>query len=197
VIQLGTYSKTVFPGARVGYALADQEVRGRDGGLRLLAEDLAKVKSMITVNTSSLSQAVAAGALLRVDGRLSELNAEAAEHYSRSMAATLAQLDRRLPERRRRALGVGWNRPDGGFFLTLRTGFRAGAAALERSARDFGVIWTPMEYFHPHGGGERDIRLSISYLTPEEIDRGVERLVRFVEELSLEAHRTGTEGDAP
>ena len=197
VIQLGTYSKTVFPGARVGYALADQEVRGRDGELRLLAEDLAKVKSMITVNTSSLSQAVAAGALLRVDGRLSELNAEAAEHYSRSMAATLAQLDRRLPERRRRALGVDWNRPDGGFFLTLRTGFRAGAAALERSARDFGVIWTPMEYFHPHGGGERDIRLSISYLTPEEIDRGVERLVRFVEELSLEAHRTGTEGDAP
>lgn len=181
VIQLGTYSKTVFPGARVGYVLADQEVRGPDGRIRLLAEDLAKIKSMITVNTSSLSQAVAAGALLSVDGRLSELNAEAAERYGRSMAATLAQLDRRLPEARRRELGVEWNRPDGGFFLTLRTGFRTDAAALERSAREFGVIWTPMEFFYPHGGGEQDIRLSISYLTPEEIELGVQRLARFVE----------------
>jgi (S)-3,5-dihydroxyphenylglycine transaminase len=191
VVQLGTYSKTVFPGARIGYAVADQEVRGPSGEPRLLAEDFAKVKSMITVNTSSLSQAVVAGALLRVDGRLSELNAEAAEHYSRSMAETLAQLDRRLPEARRRAIGVDWNRPDGGFFLTLRTGFRTGTAALERSARDFGVIWTPMEYFHPHGGGERDIRLSVSYLTPREIDLGIERLARFIEEQS-----TGTESDA-
>ena len=190
VIQLGTYSKTVFPGARVGYVLADQEVRGPDGAIRLLAEDLAKVKSMITVNTSSLSQAVAAGALLSVDGRLSELTAQAAERYSRNMAETLAQLDRRLPAARRHELGVDWNRPDGGFFLTLRTGFRADTAALRRSAREFGVLWTPMEYFYPDGGGERDIRMSISYLTSEEIELGVERLARFIEA------STGTERDA-
>ncbi|WP_237409332.1 PLP-dependent aminotransferase family protein [Streptomyces sp. M2CJ-2] len=189
VIQLGTYSKTLFPGARVGYVVADQEVRDSSGGIRLLADDLAKVKSMVTVNTSSLSQAVAAGALLSADGRPSALNARAAEHYSRSMAGTLAQLDRRLPERHRRELGVDWNRPDGGFFLTLRTGFRTGTAALERSARDFGVIWTPMEFFHPHGGGEQDIRLSISYLTPGQVDEGVERLARFVEALSDETAR--------
>lgn len=190
VIQLGTYSKTVFPGARVGYVLADQEVRGPDGAVRLLAEDLAKIKSMITVNTSSLSQAVAAGALLSVDGRLSELNAQAAERYSRNMAETLAQLDRRFPEARRRELGVDWNRPGGGFFLTLRTGLRADTAALRRSADEFGVLWTPMEYFYPDGGGERDIRLSISYLTSEEIELGVERLARFIEA------GTGTERDA-
>ncbi|MFF2117297.1 PLP-dependent aminotransferase family protein [Kitasatospora sp. NPDC058184] len=194
VIQLGTYSKTVFPGARVGYVVADQEVRDGRGGIRLLARDLAKVKSMVTVNTSSLSQAAAAGALLGSDGRLSVLNARAAEHYRRSMAATLAQLERWLPERRRRELGVGWNRPDGGFFLTLRTGFRTGTAALERSAREFGVIWTPMEFFHPHGGGERDIRLSISYLTPGQVVEGVERLVRFVETLSEETRGGGARG---
>ncbi|MFJ6621530.1 PLP-dependent aminotransferase family protein [Kitasatospora sp. NPDC091335] len=187
VVQLGTYSKTLFPGARVGYVVADQEVRDGAGRVRLLARDLAKVKSMITVNTSSLSQAVAAGALLSVDGRLSVLNARAAEHYGRCMAGTLAQLDRWLPERRRRELGVDWNRPDGGFFLTLRTGFRTGTAALERSAGEFGVIWTPMEFFHPYGGGEREIRLAISYLTPGQVAQGVERLARFVETLSAEA----------
>jgi (S)-3,5-dihydroxyphenylglycine transaminase len=192
VIQLATYSKTIFPGARIGYVVADQEVVDRAGGRRLLAEDFAKVKSMITVNTSSLSQAVAAGALLSADGRVSELCAKAAEHYSRSMAETLDCLERRLPPERRRELGVSWNRPDGGFFLTLNTRTRTDTAALERSAREFGVIWTPMEYFYPHGGGETDIRLSISYLTVPEIGRGVDRLVRFIE-----AQSTGTESDTP
>ncbi|MFI2610966.1 PLP-dependent aminotransferase family protein [Kitasatospora sp. NPDC018619] len=194
VVQLGTFSKTVFPGARVGYVVADQEVRDARGGVRLLAADLAKVKSMVTLNTSSLSQAVAAGAVLGADGRLSVLNARAAEHYRRSMAATLAQLERWLPPGRRRELGVGWNRPDGGFFLTLRTGFRTGTAALERSAREFGVLWTPMEFFHPFGGGEREIRLSISYLTPEQVVEGVARLARFVEVLSGEAPDGGPPG---
>ncbi|MFD8595611.1 PLP-dependent aminotransferase family protein [Kitasatospora sp. NPDC059646] len=191
VVQLGTYSKTLFPGARIGYVVADQQVRDGSGGVRLLARDVAKVKSMVTVNTSTLSQAVAAGALLSADGRLSELSARTAEHYRRSMAGTLAQLDRWLPEARRRELGVDWNRPDGGFFLTLRTGFRTGVAALERSAREFGVIWTPMEFFHPHGGGEQDIRLSISYLTERQIAEGVERLARFLEKLGTET--LGTE----
>ncbi|MFF2751174.1 PLP-dependent aminotransferase family protein [Kitasatospora sp. NPDC058048] len=194
VVQLGSFSKTLFPGARIGYVVADQEVRGGRGGVRLLARDLARVKSMVTVNTSSLSQAAAAGALLGADGRLSVLNARAAEHYRRSMASTLAQLERRLPAGRRRELGVGWNRPEGGFFLTLRTGFRTGAAALERSARDFGVIWTPMEFFHPYGGGEQDIRLSISCLTPGQVTEGVERLARFVEALSGERRPDGTRG---
>jgi (S)-3,5-dihydroxyphenylglycine transaminase len=59
--------------------------------------------------------------------------------------------------------------------------FRADNAALGRSARDFGVIWTPMSYFYPQGGGEHSIRLSISYLTQEEIRDGVARLARFIE----------------
>ncbi|MGW1177216.1 aminotransferase-like domain-containing protein [Kitasatospora sp. NPDC002543] len=200
VVQLGTFSKTVFPGARVGYVVADQEVRDGRGRIRPLARDLARVKSMVTVNTSSLGQAVVAGALLGVDGRLSVLNAGAAEHYRRAMAATLAELERWLPPGRRRELGVGWNRPGGGFFLTLRTGFRTGTAALERSAREFGVLWTPMEFFHPFGGGERDIRLSISSLTPGQVVEGVERLVRFVEASSggraAAGPVPGTESDA-
>ncbi|MFF4381128.1 PLP-dependent aminotransferase family protein [Kitasatospora sp. NPDC001547] len=195
VVQLGTYSKTLFPGARVGYVVADQEVRDARGRVRLLAQDLAKVKSMVTVNTSSLSQAAAAGALLSADGRLSVLNARAAEHYGRCMADTLAQLDRWLPEGRRRELGVDWNRPDGGFFLTLRTGFRTGTAALERSAREFGVIWTPMEFFHPFGGGEQEIRLAISCLTAGQVAEGVERLARFVEALSTGTPGGGRHGD--
>ncbi len=181
VVQLGSYSKTVFPGARVGFVLADTEVVRADGTTGLLAAELAKVKSMVTVNTSSLSQAAVAGALLASGGRISALNARAAAHYGQAMRATLERLDRHFPAGRRTALGVRWNEPGGGFFLTLQVPFRADDAALTRSARDFGVIWTPMAYFYPQGGGDRAIRLSVSYLSDAEIHDGITRLARFIE----------------
>ncbi|WP_426513743.1 aminotransferase class I/II-fold pyridoxal phosphate-dependent enzyme [Dactylosporangium sp. McL0621] len=177
VVHLGSFSKTVFPGARVGFVVADQAVEG--GGL--LADELAKIKSMVTVNTSPLSQAAVAGALLSAGGRVTDLNAAPAEHYGESMRLVLEQLDRRLPAARREALGVSWNRPTGGFFLSVTVPFIADNAALARSAERFAVLWTPMSYFYPGGGGDRAIRLSTSYLTPEEIEEGIGRLARFIE----------------
>jgi (S)-3,5-dihydroxyphenylglycine transaminase len=181
VIHLGSFAKTAFPGARVGFAVADQPVTDAAGHTGLLADELAKIKSMVTVNTPAVSQAVIAGMLLACQGRLSELNTEAAAYYANAMQATLRRLDSRFPAQRRAALGVRWNEPDGGFFLTMRVPFAAGNEALARSAEDFGVIWTPMSYFYPHGGGEHSIRLSVSYLSEEEITEGITRLGRFIE----------------
>jgi (S)-3,5-dihydroxyphenylglycine transaminase len=180
VVHLGSYSKTAFPGARVGYAVADQLVADGAGGTGPLAAELAKLKSMVTVNTSPLSQAVVAGMLLTCQGRVSELNAETADYYATAMRRTLRQLERCFPADRRAALGVRWNTPAGGFFLSMRVPFRADNAALARSAEEFGVIWTPMSYFYPGGGGERGIRLSVSYLSEEEITDGIHRLARFI-----------------
>jgi (S)-3,5-dihydroxyphenylglycine transaminase len=181
VVQLGSYSKTIFPGARVGFVVADQQVADGNGRTTLLADELAKIKSMVTVNTSSLSQAAVAGALLACGGLVSELNTGTAAHYGQTMRATLRELERHFPAQRRTALGIRWNTPSGGFFLTLRVPFTADNSALTRSAEEFAVIWTPMSYFHPHGGGERSIRLSTSYLSQAEIEEGIARLARFME----------------
>jgi (S)-3,5-dihydroxyphenylglycine transaminase len=181
VIHLGSFSKTAFPGARVGFAVADQLVTDAAGSTGLLADELAKIKSMVTVNTSPVSQAVVAGMLLACQGRISELNTETAGYYANAMRSTLRQLERCFPADRHPALGVRWNTPDGGFFLSMRVPFRADNAALARSAEEFGVIWTPMSYFYPDGGGEDSIRLSVSYLSEEEIMEGIARLARFVE----------------
>ncbi|MFF4759371.1 aminotransferase class I/II-fold pyridoxal phosphate-dependent enzyme [Streptomyces sp. NPDC001292] len=187
VVHLGSFSKTVFPGARVGFAVADQRVLHDSGHEGLLADELVKIKSMVTVNTSSLSQAVVAGTLLAAEGRISELNAEPAAYYGDAMRTTLKYLDACLPADRRAALGVRWNEPTGGFFLKLQVPFRADNTALTRSAQDFGVIWTPMAYFHPSGGGHHAIRLSTSYLTLAEIQEGTARLARFIEAQSASA----------
>lgn len=180
VLHIGSFSKTAFPGARVGFAVADQIVADPTGHTNLLADELAKIKSMVTVNTPPLSQAVIAGMLLTSQGRISELNTEPAAYYANAMRCTLRELDRHFPTEKRHTVGVRWNEPDGGFFLTMRVPFQADNAALARSAEDFGVIWTPMSYFYPHGGGERSIRLSVSYVREDEISEGINRLARFI-----------------
>ena len=77
--------------------------------------------------------------------------------------------------------GVRWNTPSGGFFLGVRVPFTADEKALARSAEEFGVIWTPMSYFHPDGGGTDVLRLSFSYLSLPDIETGVGRLAKFIE----------------
>jgi (S)-3,5-dihydroxyphenylglycine transaminase len=181
VIHLGSFAKTAFPGARVGYAVADQPVTDAAGHTGLLADELSKIKSMVTVNTPPVSQAVIAGMLLACHGRVSELNMGAAAYYANAMKATLRRLDQCFPADRRDALGIRWNEPDGGFFLTMRVPFVAGNEALARSAEDFDVIWTPMSYFYPHGGGDHSIRLSVSYLSEDDITEGILRLSQFIE----------------
>lgn len=188
VIHLGSYAKSLFPGARVGYAVADQPVLRADGTTGLLADELAKIKSMITVNTSAVSQAAVAGALLASGGHVSKLNAETAAHYGDTMRFTLRGLEREFPAERRARLGVSWNAPSGGFFLTLQVAFRADNDALGRAAQNFGVIWTPMSYFHPKGGGDRTIRLSTSYVTHADVEEGLRRLADFIESEAAAAH---------
>ncbi|KDN82338.1 GntR family transcriptional regulator [Kitasatospora cheerisanensis KCTC 2395] len=185
VIHLGSFAKTCFPGARLGYVVADQRVLAPDGRSTLLADELAKLKSMTTVNTPALSQAVIGGMLLRSDCRLREANAPARAHYAANLDVLLRELERHFPPAERDRLGVSWNEPAGGFFAVLHVPFTADEQAMERCAREHGVLWTPMAPFYPAGGGERRLRLSISALSGRQIETGVARLAEFVR---AEAH---------
>ncbi|MFF2950204.1 PLP-dependent aminotransferase family protein [Kitasatospora sp. NPDC057965] len=180
VVYLGSFAKTCFPGARLGYVVADQEVIGPGGRRTLLADELARLKSMTTVNTPALSQAVIGGMLLTHDCRLRAANAPATAHYAAVMDVLLAELDRYFPAAERERLGLSWNVPEGGFFAVLTVAFAADDAAMERCAREFGVLWTPMTPFYPAGGGEHRLRLSISSLTPGRVAAGVARLADFI-----------------
>lgn len=196
VIYLGSFSKTCLPGARVGYVLADQQVVGADGGTTLLAEELSKLKSMTTLNTSTVSQAVIGGMLLEHDCRLLPANAPNVRLYRANLDAMLGALDKHLPPERRRRLGLRWNVPDGGFFLVIDVPFVADFAALERSARDWDVLWMPMSPFYLGRGGLRQLRLSCSALGPAQIDEGIRRLADFI---ASEADREAgaADGDRP
>ncbi|MFF9179055.1 PLP-dependent aminotransferase family protein [Streptomyces sp. NPDC014793] len=190
VILIGTFAKVCTPGARVGFAVADQAVAEADGSYGPLAGHLAAAKNAVTVNTSPLTQAVIGGMLLRNNGSITQLGQEKSAHYRQRLAALLAALDHSLPSGARPE-GVSWNRPRGGFFVRLRLPVPVDAGLLERSARQFGVLWTPMSYFHVGDGGGNELRLSCSYLSSQEIREGVRRLAAFVH------HATASSGEQP
>ncbi len=176
VVYLGTFAKLCMPGARVGFAVADQRVRAAGGEVGLLADELAAIKSMVTVNTSPISQAVVGGMLLAHGGSLVALGRARSALYRRNLGLLLAALDREITG----LPGVSWNRPRGGFFVRMRVPVRADVELLERSAREYGVLWTPMSQFHLDDSGDHELRLSCSYLEPERIGEGVTRLAAFL-----------------
>lgn len=68
--------------------------------------------------------------------------------YRRNLATLVDALDRGLGSATDVLAGVTWVRPAGGFFVRITLPVAADAAALEVSASEFGVLWTPMSLFH-------------------------------------------------
>lgn len=181
VVYVGSFAKTVFPGARVGYAVADQLV-DLAGRTESLADQLAKIKSVLTVNTSPIGQAVVGGKLLENGLSIRAANKREIEAYQRNLRLVRDGLATRFPAGT--APEVTWNDPGGGFFLLLSVPFEASDELLERSARDHGVLWTPIHHFYGDGRPRKHIRLSVSHLSPAQIAEGLDRLAGFVKESS-------------
>jgi (S)-3,5-dihydroxyphenylglycine transaminase len=177
VVYLGSLAKTCFPGARIGFVVADQRVAFGNQRTGLLADELSKIKSMLTVNTPPLAQAIAGGKLLEHDCCLTQANQREIATYRHNMRILLSGLERRFADAR---LGVSWNTPTGGFFAVVTVPFAADTGALELSARQYGLLWTPMMYFYDGEGGENQLRLSISALRPAQIEDGLDRLLALV-----------------
>lgn len=176
VLYMGSFSKTLFPGLRLGYLVADQHVLLPSGERVPLAAELSKVKSLTTVNTSTVIQAIAGGLLLESGGSLAPLMTGKLPFYRANRDRMLACLEQELGE----GGPVSWNRPQGGFFLTLSLPFEFTPERLTECARDYGVIVCPMSFFALTSGRERQVRLSFSYVTEAQIEEGIGRFARFV-----------------
>lgn len=182
VVYLGSYAKTALPGVRIGFAVADQVVADAAGNrLGLLADQLGKIKSMVSVNTPPVAQAVLGGRLLEAGGSLVTANTATRSVYRENLTRLLAGLAARFP-----AAGPGpkvtWNVPSGGFFVVVGVEFETTMALLEHSANAHGVLWTPMGQFYSDLRPTRQLRLSFSALGPADIEIGLDRLEAFIRE---------------
>ena len=135
----------------------------------LLADELSKLKSMLTVNTSPITQAIVGGKLLENGGSLLRGQRARAGRLHPQHAADGARAGE--PGSRIRARRCSWNAPVGGFFVVVTVPFPVDDALLERSAADYGVLWTPMHHFYEAGVAVNSLRLSCSSVTLR-ADRG-------------------------
>jgi DNA-binding transcriptional MocR family regulator len=158
VIHIGTFSKILFPGLRVGWLVAP----------RPLIERLQAAKQLADLHTSALLQAAVHRFCERrlLERHVIRVTAE----YARRRTLLLSALRRRMPE------GVTWTEPHGGFSLMLTLPSGLDAAALLPAAVDRGVAFTPGAAFFLDGGGETTLRLAFSSVAAARIDEGVKRL---------------------
>jgi DNA-binding transcriptional MocR family regulator len=164
VIYVGTFSKVLFPGLRLGWIVAAPE----------LIERLELAKEVSDIHTSPILQA-AVFHFCR-ERLLERHQARVLQECTRRRTALLAALARRLPA------GTRWTEPDGGFSLLLTLPEGLDAAALLGRAVERGVAFTPGQVFHADGGGERTLRLSFSGVPVGQIEEGVRRLGQAIAE---------------
>jgi 2-aminoadipate transaminase len=171
VIQLGTFSKTLVPGIRLGWIRASEEVIGR----------LTILKQAADLHTSTLSQRAIARLLetFDYDGHLGVLR--------KAYGSRCATMDRAL----RQALPAGahWVVPEGGLFLWVRLppGLRDDDVFQAAIARHVAVV--PGHAFFVGQNDNSHIRLSFSNRSEELIESGMATLGEAVRQIAPVAPR--------
>ena len=158
IVYLGSFSKTIASGLRVGWALAPHGVR----------EKLVLASESAMLCPSNFTQLVVTR-YLTTQPWLEQIKAFR-ELYQERRDALLSGLDEHMPA------GTTWTRPTGGFYswVTLPPGFDA-SAMLPRAVAAL-VAYVPGTGFYADGQGRRSLRLSYCYPEPDRIREGVRRL---------------------
>jgi 2-aminoadipate transaminase len=157
VVYLGTFSKTLAPGFRVGWVLAPHAIREKV----ILANEAA------VLSPSSFTQMIISEYLSTADwqGQIDIFRGV----YRERRDAMLQALDHYLPD-------LTWTTPTGGFYvwLTLPENLDS-KSMLPRAVKEL-VAYTPGTAFYANGGGRNKVRLAFCYPTPDFIREGVRRL---------------------
>lgn len=179
VIYVGSFSKSLFPGLRMGMIVADQQIENHWGDTVPLVDEMAKVKAQITNNTPTINQAILGGVLLSHNMSIAEWSQPKYDSYRNKRNRIVSALQLHIGQTDWSA-GITWNEPDGGFFIKMSLPFNVSDKDVEESARNYGVIFCPMRYFYLDKGGENEIRLTFSNLDVEQIEHGVMRLADYL-----------------
>lgn len=159
VIHLGTASKTLGAGLRLGWLVAPPPI----------VEQLTLVKARGDLFTNGLTQLVLADVLAtRAFGEY--LIALRREHVARHTALTVA-LRKRLP-----AGLLSWRAASGGLYVWCRLRSTTDSMTLLQRAQATGVTFVPGEPFYGDGLGRHELRLCFSAAPSAAIDEGVRRL---------------------
>lgn len=161
VIYLGSFSKILAPGFRVGYVLAPPAIR----------EKLVLAQESAILCPSMFSQSMISEYLENADwqGQIDTFRGV----YKERRNAALEAMAEYLPK-------LSTTQPDGGFYLwiTLPEGIDS-KAMLPLAVKEL-VAYTPGTAFYGDGTGQNKLRICYSFPTPENINLGIKRLATVI-----------------
>ncbi|MBA2672204.1 PLP-dependent aminotransferase family protein [Ramlibacter sp.] len=158
-VYLGTFSKVLAPGLRMGFVIAPPAILAK----------LVQAKQAADLHSPSFNQRVVAEVMK--DGFLSRHVPTIRALYKSQRDAMLAALEREVG-----GLGASWNSPDGGMFLWVRLPEGVDSAALLVKAVDKGVAFVPGSPFYAKDPDTRTMRLSFVTASVEQIQQGIAAL---------------------
>jgi 2-aminoadipate transaminase len=164
-VYLGSFSKILAPGLRLGYLVAPPA----------LYPKLLQAKQAADLHTPSFNQRVVAEVLK--DGFIERHVPTIRALYKQQCEAMLAALDREMA-----GLGLSWNRPVGGMFLWVQLPKGLKAIPLLAQAVEKGVAFVPGSAFYAGDANESTLRLSFVTATVDQINTGMAALAAAIRE---------------
>lgn len=164
-IYLGSFSKVLAPGLRLGYVVAPSSIMPK----------LLQAKQAADLHTPTFNQRMVVEVLKSgfLDRHIPTIRAL----YKAQCRMMLESLEREMS-----GLGVTWNRPSGGMFLWVRLPQHINAINLLAKAVERGVAFVPGEAFYASEPDPNTLRLSFVTATADQIKKGVATLADVIRE---------------
>ena len=157
-IYMSSFSKTIAPGFRVAYVIADKEI----------IKKFAIVKQGTDLHTNTFGQYIVNEYL--ENGNYQEHISLLKRTYKERRDCMLSAMEKYFPK------SAKWNKPAGGMFIwaILPEGYDAREILMRCIEKN--VAFVPGQEFFPDGSGKNTMRLNFSNATAENIEEGIRRI---------------------
>ncbi|WP_370931885.1 PLP-dependent aminotransferase family protein [Bartonella sp. DGB1] len=161
-IYCGSFSKTISPGLRLGWVVANKKI----------IKKLTILKQAMDLNTSTINQII----LHKVVNNIFDQHIEYTKrYYLKNRDIMLRALEKYMPEY------VTWDKPEGGLFIWCKLPVELDTKKLfEKAVRDYRVAFVPGSGFFPDNLTNNMCRLSFSYGDEKLIEEGIKRIAKLI-----------------
>jgi 2-aminoadipate transaminase len=164
VIYIGTFSKILAPGFRLGWTIASREI----------LEKIIIAKQATDLCTNVFSQYIAYEYIN--GGYLDKQLQKIKQLYKKNRDVMIESLKKYFPA------GAKWNVPKGGMFIWITLPKNVDTRLMFQKALAKKIAYVIGEAFYPDGGNYNSMRINFSYSDEETIKEGIKRLAEVIKE---------------